>query len=254
MKNKLNHELAVCGFETVLALERNIDKITRLYFTADRAPALGSLCSALARKKIPYNQVASPDELQKLCGSIHHQGIVAMIDFPESAPVTEAELSEWATHKAKVLLLDRIGNANNFGAILRSAAFFGFAHVVIPEDEQQALITTSAYRVAQGGMESVAIYAVRSSAAFLDGALGRFVRVGSDANSGVLVRTLAAKTVGRPVILVLGNEETGISRAVSQRCDMLAAIQSPVSDNKIDSLNVAQAASVLMYALREFDI
>jgi TrmH RNA methyltransferase len=251
MKNKLNHELAVCGFEAVLALEQNIDKISRLYFTADRAPALGALCSALARKKIPYNQVASPDELQKLCGSIHHQGAVAMIDFFSPAPVTEAELFAWAGQKAKVLLLDRIGNANNFGAILRSAAFFGFAHVIIPEDEEQTLITTSAYRIAEGGMESVTIYSVRSSAAFLDGAAGRFVRVATDAKSGTPVRTVAAKTIGKPVILVLGNEENGIARAVVQRCDMLASIQSPVRDNKIDSLNVAQAASVLMYALWE---
>jgi TrmH RNA methyltransferase len=235
----------------VRALEQNIEKISRLYFTADRAPALGGLCHALAIKKIPYNQVASPDELQKLCGSIHHQGMVAMIDFPESAPVTEAELSEWAGQKAKVLLLDRIGNANNFGAILRSAAFFGFAHVVIPEGEQQTLITTSAYRIAEGGMESVTVYAVRSGTAFLDGAAGRFVRVGTDTNSKVPVRAVAEQTAGKAVILVLGNEETGISRAVGQRCDMLAAIQSPVSGNKIDSLNVAQAASVLMYALCE---
>jgi tRNA G18 (ribose-2'-O)-methylase SpoU len=67
----------------------------------------------------------------------------------------------------------------------------------------------------------------------------------------VPVRAVAEQAVGKAVILVLGNEETGISRAVGQRCDVLAAIQSPVSGNKIDSLNVAQAASVLMYALCE---
>jgi TrmH RNA methyltransferase len=251
MKNKQNNELAVCGFAAVCALEGHIDKISRLYFAADRAPALGRLCRALAQRKIPYNQVASPEELQKLCGSIHHQGTVAMIDFPAPGAVTAEGLASWAAQKKKVLYLDRVGNANNFGAIVRSAAFFGFSHVVIPEDEQQAMITTSAYRVAVGGMEQVSVYTVLSGTAFLEGARGAFVRVGSDSRGTVPVREARKKIADSPFILILGNEEDGLSVSVRRHCDILAAILSPAPDNKIDSLNVAQAASVLMYGLSQ---
>ena len=84
MKNKLNKELAVCGFEAVKALERNSpEKIQRLYFTADRASQFGDLCRSMAKRKAPYNQVESGTELEKLCGSVHHQGVVAMIPQPE---------------------------------------------------------------------------------------------------------------------------------------------------------------------------
>jgi TrmH RNA methyltransferase len=249
MKNKLNHELAVCGFEAVLALERHSEKIRRLYFTADRAPALGNLCRALAERKIPYNLVESPEELQKLCGSLHHQGVVSMLDYPVLSPVTAQELAAWSAQKEKVLFLDHIGNANNFGAIVRSAAFFGFSHIVIPEDEEQAMITTSAYRVAQGGMEQVAVYGVLSGAAFLEAARGRFVRVGSDVRGKVPVWEVRQQTAGRALILIVGNEEAGLSYTVRRECDMLAVIPSPWAENEIDSLNAAQAASVLMYEL-----
>ncbi|MDR3283715.1 MAG: RNA methyltransferase [Treponema sp.] len=249
MKNKRNNELAVCGFAAVRALEQHIEKISRLYFTADRAPAFGNLCRTLSQRKIPYNQVASPEELQKLCGSIHHQGAVAMIEAPELGAVTGAELSAWAAQKEKALFLDRIGNANNFGAIVRSAAFFGFSRIVIPEDEQQAMITTSAYRVAEGGMEQVSVYTVLSATAFLEGARRWFVRVGSDARGVVPVREARKEIADNSFILILGNEEDGLSFSVRRHCDILAAIPSPAPENNIDSLNVAQAASVLMYEL-----
>ena len=75
MKNKLNKELAVCGFAAVKTLEKKDSaRIKRLYFTEDRASLFGGLCKAMAKRKAPYNIVKDASELEKLCGSIHHQG------------------------------------------------------------------------------------------------------------------------------------------------------------------------------------
>ncbi|MBR0476606.1 MAG: RNA methyltransferase, partial [Treponema sp.] len=84
MKNTLNNELAVCGFAAVKTLEKaNWERITRLYFSSARAPLFGGLCKKLAAAKKPYNQVKDEVELERLCGSVHHQGVVAMIQTPE---------------------------------------------------------------------------------------------------------------------------------------------------------------------------
>ena len=156
MHEQYQKELAVCGLEAVTALSiEHPEKISRLFFIGNRAKRFGTLCKYLAQKKRLYRLVGSDSELEKLCSSVHHQGVVAMIAFPVIPAVTAADVRRWAQQHEAVLMLDRIGNANNFGAIIRSAAFFGITEIIISGEEAQAYITTSAYRIAQGGMEFV---------------------------------------------------------------------------------------------------
>ena len=159
MRNKKNNELAVCGFATVKKLEKNnSERIRRLYFTEEVAPMFGGLCRKLAARKGIYNKVDNPLELEKLSGTVHHQGVVAMIYMPEIIPLDSDITDLWVKNNENALILDHIGNANNFGAIVRSCAFFGIKNIVIPEDESESAITTSSYRIAEGGMEYVKIY------------------------------------------------------------------------------------------------
>ena len=80
--------MPVCGFAAVKTLEKiNAHKIQRLYFTEERAPLFGGLCKKMAAAKKPYNKVQDPEELEKLSGTVHHQGVVAMITPPEILPL-----------------------------------------------------------------------------------------------------------------------------------------------------------------------
>ena len=252
MKNKLKNALAVCGFSAVKAIEESKpEKISRLYFSAERASQFSSLCKFLASKKIPYNLVETKD-LEKLCGSVHHQGVVAMIEQEEIPFLTKEISNEWLHNKEDAVLLDRVGNANNLGAIVRSAAFFGIKNIVIPSDEAQASVTTSSYRVAQGGMEFVKIYKVGDSATFLHSMEGKMLRVGTDARAKLTVdkiRENCRKKSNKAALIVLGNEENGLSKAVKNECDILVSIPSPVHLETPDSLNVAQASSIIFYAM-----
>ena len=143
MKNKQKNELAVCGFAAVKKLEKNHpEKITRLYFTEEVAPKFGGLCKKLAKNHGIYNQKPAED-LERLSGTVHHQGVVAMIQAPEIEPLDSDITDGWCERGENAVLLDRIGNANNFGAIVRSAAFFGIKNIVIPLDEAQRTSTTS---------------------------------------------------------------------------------------------------------------
>lgn len=278
MKNKQKQELAVCGFAAVKKLEKNHpEKITRLFFTEDKAPLFGGLCKRLAQNHGIYNMKPA-EELEKLCGTVHHQGVVAMIEAPEIQPLDSDITDSWVEKGENAVLFDRIGNANNFGAIVRSAAYFGIKNIVIPLDEAQSTITTSSYRVAEGGMEYVNIYSIRSSARLLEALKGKMVRVGTDLKASKTVaelrksltatekatssgskKTTASEKSGtnahqKSLLIILGNEEHGISDIVKQNCDELviipwAGMAAGKKSACIDSLNVAQAASIIFYEL-----
>lgn len=252
MKNKENNELAVCGWAAVKALcSNNLHKVSRLYFTKERARDLGDACRGLAARKRPYNMVENEAELEKLSGTPHHQGAVAMIFAPKITPLTADITQQWITDGESAVLLDRIGNANNLGAIVRSAAFFGFKNIILPLDESQSMITTSAYRVAQGGMERVAFFSVKSVEKLLRDMKGKMCRIGTALDAKTTVDTIASARNGKGMLIVLGNEETGISDIVKRNCDELVIIPYKNMQNgaqsPVDSLNVAQAASIIFY-------
>lgn len=254
MKNKLNKELAVCGFSAVKTLEKNNpDKIRRLYFTQERAPLFGGLCKKLSKRKAPYN-IVEPKELEKLSGSIHHQGVVAMIDEPHVNELTQNDINTIIKNKEHTILLDRVGNANNLGAIVRSCAFFGIKNIIIPNDEAQSSITTSSYRVAEGGMEFVNIYSTDSILKLLKAVNGKMVRVGTDLGARKNVSEIHNFVESKPALIILGNEEHGISESVRKNCDELVIIPFYGMKNgkasPVESLNVAQAASIILYELR----
>jgi TrmH RNA methyltransferase len=146
-----------------------------------------------------------------------------------------------------LLLLDRIGNAHNLGAIARTAAFFGVEHIVVPDHPQQAMPGEAAHRVAEGGLESVEIFRVKDLAAFCR-ELAPHYRVIGTAVVGAkqLQKVSHAETRGgaRPVALVLGNEEHGLAPEVASACAMLVTIP---GSNRVESLNVSVAAAVLCW-------
>ena len=253
MKNKQKMELAVCGLSAVKKLEKNHpEKIKRLYFTEEKAPLFGGLCKKLAKNHGAYNLKPAAD-LEKLSGTVHHQGVVAMISFPEIESVSSKIIEEWVENNETVILLDRIGNANNFGAIIRSAAFFGIKNIILPIDEAQTFITTSSYRIAEGGMEFVNIYSVKSSAGFLKDVKDRMIRIGTDLSAKKTVKEIKQMRNKNPVVIILGNEENGISPDVRKNCDELVIIPWPMmsakKESSVESLNVAQASSIIFYEL-----
>ena len=261
MKNDIRNELAVCGFEAVKALVKcNPQKITRFYYTRDRMMDFKDLFKSLAERKVPYNNIPE-GELEKLSGTVHHQGVVAMIRQPEIPHLNTDITNEWLHNKESAILLDRVGNANNLGAIVRSAAFFGFKNIVIPLDEAQSSVTTSSYRVAQGGMEFVNVYSIRSIEKLLIAMEGKMLRFGTDVRGKTPVEKISelCNEKKKPALIVLGNEEHGISGIVRKNCDELVTIPFTVDlDEKksqpIESLNVAQAAAIVLYETRKLAI
>ncbi|GHU07913.1 RNA methyltransferase [Spirochaetia bacterium] len=256
MRNKLTDELAVCGFNAATALcEQHSETINRLFLREDRLKDFSRVCKILAERKRPY-KICEDEELERICKSQRHQGVVAMIEEPELVPLSRDDLGDWSRGRKTGLMLHSVGNDHNLGAIVRSAAFFDAGLVVLNETDTEARLTTSAYRVAEGGMEFTEFRTVRDTAAFLRSAARSLVVIGTDVRARLRIRDLGAvfrdKADGKSplsgAVLVLGNEETGLPQDVKDACSVLVRIP---GTGAIESLNVAQAATLFLHELYE---
>ena len=275
MRNKLTDELAVCGMNAVLAVcEHHPQTINRLFIREDKFQYFTGVCKLLAERKHPY-KICENEELERICKSVHHQGVVAMIEEPVIEPLSIEDLDLWESEGKTGIVLHSVGNDHNLGAIARAAAFFDAAFIVLNEkdtafnkpqpspsitNEDSPLVdlrlTTSAYRIAEGAMEHLTIRRITNTAAFLKDASKKIITIGTDTRARSRIGDLKGivkdykKTMkSRPgIALVLGNEETGLPQNVKTQCSHLLRI--PGTGN-IDSLNVSQAAALFLYAIFE---
>lgn len=238
------NELNVCGLAAVRAqFAADPKSIKRLFFDRATSRQIGALCKALAQDKKVYRCVESA-ELQKVAGTIHHGGIVAVVTAPKLRSPLPAEMAEWVKRREPLVILDRVGNAHNLGAIARTAAFFGVPRMILADDPAAATPGEAAHRVAEGGLAHLEILRVKALPSFLRQlATAGYEVIGAATRGG---RPDTARVAGKPLALVLGNEEHGLSPQVAASCTRLVTIP---GTGKVESLNVSVAAAVLMWEL-----
>jgi 23S rRNA (guanosine2251-2'-O)-methyltransferase len=169
-----------------------------------------------------------------------HQGAALLAD-PLNPPPME-KLLEGTT--GPVLVLDQVTDPRNVGAILRSAAAFGAAAMVV-QDRHAPQETGALARAASGALEVVPILReVNLSRALEQLKKSGLWVVGLEADGPV---TLAQSGLtGRRVALVLGAEGEGLRRLTRETCDELVRL--PINA-AMESLNVSAAAAVALYEL-----
>ena len=238
-------ELHVCGWQAVSTLfARHPDDVLRLFFDAATGKRAGEFCSRLAQQKKVYRQVDAA-ELDRIAGSKLHGGIIAVILERPLKKVTREVMAEWARAKAPLLLLDRVSNANNVGAIVRTAAFFGVKSIIVPDHPGQALPGEAAWRVAEGGMEFVDFYRVPALPAFCAELKRSHLLIGTSLRGNQLSPSaVRERGLPRPPAVILGNEERGMAPEVMAQCDRLVKIP---GDETVESLNVSAAAAVMCW-------
>ena len=230
----------ICGANAVAAaFAQRPDAILRLFYLPAQKLAAGPYCAILATAKKPYRMVEA-EELAKVAGTPHHGGIVAV-----AKPLVPAILDLDHPPRGKMLLvLDGIGNPHNLGAIARSAAFFGVPAMLIGEGLGHAMPSDAALRTAEGGLEHLALFRTRDLPRALLALTPHYRTVAATLDRTAM--KLADVPRDRPVALVLGNEETGLSPAILAACRRQVRISGA---GRVQSLNVAQAAAVLIHAL-----
>ena len=180
------------------------------------------------------------EELERLCGSPDHQGVVAEVDpYPYADPNRLLDGED-----ALVVVLDQVQDPHNLGAVCRAAEVAGAAGVVIPE-RRAASITAAACKASAGAVEHLLVARVRNISDWLSEA--------KESNAWIYGAAAEAERAYTDVdwsgraVLVLGSEGSGLRPRVAETCDELISI--PVAGN-VGSLNASVAAAVILFEAR----
>lgn len=236
-------ELRIYGLNAIRAVfARRPDAIRKLYLTEARIPQLQPLLAWCVQHRIGY-RVVGEDDLRKLTASAHHEGVVAEVlrEEPQSLTVWLRELSAGAQC---ALWLDGVGNPHNLGAMLRAAAHFGAAAVLLPKHSPLA-VSGAAARVAEGGAEAVPLVRLGredNAIAQLHGAGFRLAATLAHGGTDLFAVDLPPR-----LVCVIGAEGEGMDASLAALCDLRLSIP---GSGAVESLNVASATSVLLAQYR----
>ncbi len=172
----------------------------------------------------------------------NHQGVVALVS-PVVYQKVETLLPGWyeAGINPLILVLDRVTDVRNMGAIARTAECAGVNAIIFPA-KGNAQINADAVKTSAGALNRIPVekaISLSQSVSFLK-------------NSGLQIIGCTEKTDGsyldvdflKPTAIIMGSEEDGISENLLKMCDKNASL--PLM-GEIGSLNVSVAAGVILY-------
>jgi 23S rRNA (guanosine2251-2'-O)-methyltransferase len=225
------------------ALEAPAREKLRLILTPNAADRLADAVAAagLAPEIADPRRFPAPLDPQSV-----HQGAALEVRPRDWGSVSEVCAPQGARPVA--VLLDRVSDPHNAGAILRSAAVFG-ARAVIAPARHSAPETGALAKAASGALERQPYLRVRNLAAAMRALqeMG-YVLVGLEGGAEAELETALARAADRPLGLVLGAEGAGLRALSRDSCDALARIPAEAG---FGSLNVSNAAAVALYAARQ---
>jgi TrmH RNA methyltransferase len=238
--SRKQREFTVYGWNACQRVfETRPQDILRVFFSQSRSHQLKLVKAWCSRHKLPYRKL-DQESLNKVASSVHHEGTVMVV-----RPLKQPSVHDWvkaglAKHQF-ALALDRVENSHNVGAILRSCAYFGAEGLLVGLGENATVVNSSAVRMAEGALEMVPLYECKSLPSVLRDlkAQGVFT-VGADPSSK---RSLYELKLSYPCVMVVGNEQEGLSDPVKKRCDALVRIP---GTGDMESLNVSVAAGILL--------
>ncbi|TGX52854.1 23S rRNA (guanosine(2251)-2'-O)-methyltransferase RlmB [Sphingomonas gei] len=227
------------GRHAVLAALANPERTVRKIWGTREALAELDIPST-----IPITFADAADLGRLVPGDAPHQGLVAEVD-----PLEEIWLGDLLAQgkeegdQRPLVVLDQVTDPHNVGAVLRSAAAFD-ALGIVTQDRHAPPESGALARAASGTLETVPwVRVVNLARALEEIAEAGFWRVGLTGHAeGTLGEVMGQ---GR-IALVLGAEGEGMRQNTESHCDQLARL--PISD-KVESLNVSNAAAVALYAI-----
>ena len=192
---------------------------------------------------VPLLEAARP-ELDRITSGLNHQGLVLQIPpyeyaHPDDLVVAAHDVGE----DPLIVALDGVTDPRNLGAVVRSVAAFGGHGVVVPE-RRAAGMTAGAWKTSAGTAARVSVARATNLTRTLESyQKAGLTIVGLAADGDLELHQLEA--LEGPIVIVAGSEGKGLSRLVSETCDLLVRI--PMPGGAAESLNAGVAAGVVLY-------
>jgi len=224
-------------------------EIEKLYVQAGLSNDLiKELISEARERGVPYSFI--PQQKLNHLGSKNHQGVVCILATIQYAKVEDIVDKAYADGKEPFLLiLDRITDVRNFGAIARTAECAGIDAIIIP-DKGNAPITADAIKTSSGALNHLPVCRTTDMKKLLQQLKENGIRIiACTEKSDVDIYSTDFKS---PVAIIIGSEEDGISPELLKAADALVKI--PLRGN-VGSLNVSVAAGIAIYeAIRQKEL
>lgn len=221
---------------------RSIESI--LVAKGERSGSVVAIIAKAKQKNIPVKDVDSK-KLDFLAKGVNHQGIVAQCAVKEYSTLEEIfALAEERGESPFIIVLDKIEDPHNLGAIIRTAECAGAHGVIIPE-RRSAGLSYTVEKTSAGALEYMPVVRVKNISAVLQKLKDKGIWVYGADMYGEHYKKV---NFDGAVALVIGNEGKGISPLVAKDCDVIVSL--PMK-GKINSLNASVAAGILMYEIAD---
>lgn len=221
---------------------RSIESV--LVAKGERSGSVVAIIAKAKQKNIPVKDVDSK-KLDFLAKGVNHQGIVAQCAVKEYSTLEDIfSLAEERGESPFIIVLDKIEDPHNLGAIIRTAECAGAHGVIIPE-RRSAGLSYTVEKTSAGALEYMPVVRVKNISAVLQKLKDKGIWVyGADMDGEHYKKV----NFDGAVALVIGNEGKGISPLVAKDCDVIVSL--PMK-GKINSLNASVAAGILMYEIAD---
>ena len=218
-------------------IERQPQRVQGVFVSITAEREFAPLCKAA---HIRLELLAEHDFRKELEGAVH-QGVVAKVAMDGLAQEYDRFIRELeATPSTCLVLLNEITDPHNVGAIIRSAAAFGAAGVLLPA-HNQAPITGAVAKASAGTVFSIPIIAINNeNQTIRDLKERRFWTYGLAAEGK---NELSKEAFDAPVVFVIGSEGDGLRAKTREHCDILLRIP---MHSRVESLNASVSAAVVL--------
>ncbi len=237
----MEKENLIYGINSVIEHIKTSKGLNKIYISRERKDKRTKEIIKLCKERgIPY-QFVDKKKLLSLTEGKTHQGVVGVMT-PFSYLGLKELLEKLSTQKRSfILILDKIEDPGNLGAIIRTAACAEISGIVI-ERYKSAPVTSTVIKVAEGGINHIPI-----------------ARGGSIINMIKILKDYGYTVIGtkadgdfiyyeqkypEKTALILGNEGRGLGQKTIEKCDY--TIRIPISP-KMESLNVSTSSAILIY-------
>lgn len=223
------------------ALKNSNREIYRVIACKENSERISTILKNAAAAKIRID-FSERKTLDKICQSLHHQGIAAEVSHLKNYEIFEALSLEKDAKKVMWLAADSITDPANLGSMIRSAVCLGFTALILPKNRTAGINSTVA-KVSSGALEKIRIIEVSNlNSSILELKEKGFWVYGADAKG----EEISQAQIAFPLLMIIGSEGEGMRFKTKEHCDKIISVN---QKSDFDSLNASVAAAILMYQI-----